>query len=107
MKGARPMEKFQMTLNSERYAVDRLPFLEHLAVARCPIPQIGKHDDGRLDTEDDCRVVVKVDVDVVVARGGIDFDAFNDLALDFWKARDGSCTLIFSHDVRSLYFVVR
>src|SRR5947209_13242871 len=77
----------------ERNASDRLPFLEDFALSRCPISQGWERDSEWFNTENHCGVVGEIDVNAVIAGFGSEFDAFNDLALGFWKAR-GICVLL-------------
>src|SRR5205085_8901552 len=74
---------------------------------RFPIPQIREHVYGRLHAENYCGVVREIDVRAEMVGGHVNLNAFHDLALRFWKLRDRSCTLVFSHDVRSVCIVIR
>src|SRR5207248_3312798 len=100
-------------LRSERYALHRLPFFQHFAVARFPIPQIREYGNGRLQTQDDCRVVREINVRAEIISGHVNLNALDDLAFGLWKF-GGSCaflwrlvTILSSHDVRSMCIVIR
>src|SRR5438046_3124995 len=70
-------------LLSEGNALNRLPFFENLAFAGCPVSQVWEDGNERLKTENQSRLVGKVDVDVVIPTLDMRFNAFNGLPLGF------------------------
>src|SRR2546426_12485300 len=72
-------------LLSEGNALNRLPLFENLAFTCFPVSQVREYGNERLKTDNQSRLVVKVDVDAVNASLDMRFNAFNGLPLGFFK----------------------
>jgi|SRR5579859_5081065 len=93
----------------EGNASDWRPLFEDFSFPGFPVSKIGERHNERFNTENHRGVIGEVDVDAVITGFGGQFDAFNDLALDFGKAGYVTCLLLrrfftiwFSHDAPRL-----